>query len=135
MFERGKSGAVEDFSMRLQSLDMGGDAVGADHQGKNRHAFRVFACDAGGVGDIDRLQHCGRRHFRPGVVDAILIGNLVMRALYDGLLTHCTGGDGDAITQLAWPTARLDADDQARTRASLVVPGLGLAKEYKNSWR
>jgi hypothetical protein len=65
----------------------------------------------------------------------LLIGNLVMRSVYDGLLASCAKFDGDAVVDYSWPTEKLDKEDTDRTRASLIVPGLGIAKEYKNSWR
>jgi hypothetical protein len=64
-----------------------------------------------------------------------LIGNLIIRAIYDALLTLCDG-DGDRIASYCWPAVSLSETDQSiENGASKIVPSLGIAKRYTNSWR
>ncbi|EPX61979.1 hypothetical protein D187_009882 [Cystobacter fuscus DSM 2262] len=83
------------------------------------------------VHGVDLLQDREGRELRNK-----LIGNLIIRSVYDGLLVNCSNLDGEQLANYAWPTLPLaQSDKQNPDEHSLFVPSLGIVKTYRNTWR
>jgi hypothetical protein len=63
-----------------------------------------------------------------------LIGNLVIRAVYDGFLMVSCKGDPNKLSEFCWPTRKLE-DAVENPQQVRILPALGMRKIYKNSWR
>ncbi|WP_375769973.1 hypothetical protein NR798_03525 [Archangium gephyra] len=60
-----------------------------------------------------------------------LIGNLVIRSVLDGLLSGCPDETDQLAHRFGWPAVELPNME----KRSVLVPTLGITKEYHNSWR
>jgi len=105
----------------------------ANRVGVNRSGIPSNASKIGDevVQGVDLLRDNMRRELRN-----LLIGNLIIRSVYDGLLVRCCDFDGDQIPNHAWETHPLNEEDrQNANETSLIVPELGIVKTYRNTWR
>ena len=57
-----------------------------------------------------------------------LIGNLIIRATYDGFIVGCCQGNADLLPQFCWRSPETETLER-------ILPALGIRKIYKNSWR
>lgn len=62
-----------------------------------------------------------------------LIGNLVIRSVYDGLLGETCGGDPRLLASHTWPATENKVTDP--TTGKYVVASLGICKFHAGSWR